>query len=134
MIKSEPKIVESKISFDFDGTLDDDFDGEFNSQKEEIQSICKRLVEKGKDVCIITKRYGPGTGMGETDKVYQLANELGIKQIYFTNRELKDKKIIELGIGCHFENSEYEVEVIRNASPSTLVVHVEDPYWRDLVY
>lgn len=134
MSKFEPKIVESKISFDFDGTLDDDFGGEPNPQKEEIQSICKKLIEQGKNVCIITKRYGPCTGMGETDRVYKLANELGVKEIHFTNRELKDKKIKELGIGCHFENSEYEVEVIREASPSTLVVHVESPYWRDLVY
>ena len=131
---NKPKIVESKISFDFDGTLDDDFDGTHNPQKDEIQGICKSLIEQGKNVCIITKRYGPGTGMGETDKVYNLAMELGVKEVHFTNRNLKDEKILELGIQVHFENAEYESNKIQSTSPSTMVVWIEDPYWRDLVY
>ena len=58
---NQVRIVENKISFDFDGTLDNDFDGTLNPQKEEIQNICKQLIEQGKDVCIITKRYHPQT-------------------------------------------------------------------------
>jgi hypothetical protein len=129
-----PKIVENKISFDFDGSLYDDFDGDANPQKEEIQYICKYLVEQGKDVCIITKRYGFDTGMGESDDVYQLALKLGVKNVYFTNRELKHEKIKELGIQVHFENSDVECGLIKETTPSTLVIHIEDPYWRDLVY
>jgi hypothetical protein len=128
----QPKLIEKKISFDFDGTLDDDFGGEHNPQKEEIQNLCKRLIEMGKDVCIITKRYG--NGMGETDKVYKLALELGVKNCYFTNRELKDQKVKELGIEVHFENNPQEAEIIKFNNPECLVVCIEDPYWRDLVY
>lgn len=127
-----PKIIESKISFDFDGTLEDDFDGRPNPQKEEIQNICKYLVNQGKDVYIITKRFGPKHT--ESKEVYQLAESLGVKNIYFTNRELKHGKIWELGIEVHFENSEYEASVIQQKSPSILMIHVEDPYWRDLIY
>jgi len=130
-MKFEPKLSQSKISFDFDGTLDDDFDGEFNPQKEEIREICKYFISQGKDVCIITKRYG--SGMGETDKVYSLALECGVKNVYFTNRELKDGKVKELGIQVHFENNPHEAEVISQKT-SALVVCIEDPYWRDLVY
>jgi hypothetical protein len=128
----QPKLLENKISFDFDGTLDDDFGGEPNPQKEEIQNLCKKLIEMGKDVCIITKRYA--NGMGETDKVYQLANELGVKNCYFTNRELKDLKVKELGIEVHFENNQQEADVIKFTNPICQVVCITDPYWRDLVY
>lgn len=134
IMKFVPKLVENRISFDFDGTLDDDFDGTINPIKEEIQEICKYLVQSGKKVCIITKRYGPETGMGETDKVYKMALDLGVTNIYFTDRELKDRKIQELGIEVHFENSEYESKVIQYTNPACLVVQVTDPYWRDLVY
>jgi hypothetical protein len=130
----QPRIVENKISFDFDGTLEDDFDGTPNPQKEEIQNICKSLVEQGKDVCIITKRYSFDTGMGESDKVYQLALRLGVSDVHFTNREFKHEKIHELGIQVHFENAEYESGLIQEKNPQTLVIHIEDPYWRDLVY
>jgi hypothetical protein len=122
------------FSFDFDGTLDDEFDGTPNPQKEEIQNICKSLVEQGKDVCIITKRYSFDTGMGESDKVYQLALRLGVSDVHFTNREFKHEKIHELGIQVHFENAEYESGLIQEKNPQTLVIHIEDPYWRDLVY
>lgn len=128
------RIVENIISFDFDGTLDDDFDGTLNIQKDEIQTICKELINQGKNVYIITKRYDNNTFPGESEKVYELAKELGIKDVYFTNRELKHTKVQELGIQVHFENDSYEAEVIQNHNHSTLVVNVEDPYWRDLVY
>ena len=66
-----------RISFDFDGTLDDEFGGLYNSQKEEIQNIAKKYVESGHQVCIITKRYGPEfSNMGITNEhkiVFDLA-------------------------------------------------------------
>jgi hypothetical protein len=131
-----------KISFDFDGTLEDDFDGTVNKQKEEIQKLAKRYVSDGHDVCIITKRYGyekSNLGIGnEHLKVYYLANELGIDKVYFTNREMKFNYIINLGIDRHFENDDYEVQLIKQVCDQNnhkcLVVPVEDSYWRDLVY
>lgn len=131
-----------KISFDFDGTLDDEFDGGINHQKSEIQSIAKKYVQDGHDVCIITKRYDSSNSkIGKGDEhliVYHLAKELGIKNVYFTNREMKFSTIIKLGVDMHFENSDYEVKLINQAcsecNHKCLVVPVEDPYWRDLVY
>ena len=77
-----------KISFDFDGTLDDEFDGGYNISKEEIQSLAKKYVDEGNDVCIITKRYDSNNRhMGKGNEhiiVYDLAKELGITKIYFT--------------------------------------------------
>jgi hypothetical protein len=131
-----------KVSFDFDGTLDDEFGGVYNPQKLEIQKIAKKCVEEGHQVCIITKRYGPemsSSGLGnEHSVVLSLAKELGIKEVYFTNREMKFSHILTLKIDRHFENSDYEVKLINQACKekghNCLVVHVEDPYWRDLIY
>ena len=131
-----------RISFDFDGTLSDDFDGSFNKQKQEIQDIAKKYVDGEHQVCIITKRYGPEfSNMGITNEhkiVFDLAKKLGIKDIYFTNREMKFSHILALKVDMHFENSEYEVQLINQAcgekDHKCVVVHVEDPYWRDLVY
>jgi len=131
-----------RISFDFDGTLDDEFDGVLNTQKTEIQNLAKKYITEGHQVCIITKRYGPefsNMGINNEHKiVFELAKKIGIKDIYFTNREMKFSYILNLGIQKHFENSNYEVELINQAckerGSECLVIHVEDPYWRDLVY
>ena len=131
------------ISFDFDGTLDDEFGSiEPNPQKEEVQSLAVKYLQEGHEVIIITKRYGPeNPNLGlknEHLKVYDLAEKLGIKRVYFTNREWKFSQIINLGVDMHFENSESEIQLIRQVCEECrhecLVVPVEDPYWRDLVY
>jgi hypothetical protein len=134
--------MKKKISFDFDGTLDDEFDGSINPQKEEIQKLALKYVRDGHSVCIITKRFDEPNrrnGKGnEYKEVYELANRLGITEIHFTNREMKFSSIIRLKVDMHFENSEYEVQLINQACEKKkhkcVVVPVEDPYWRDLVY
>jgi hypothetical protein len=130
-----------KISFDFDGTLDDEFDGGYNISKEEIQSLAKKYVDDGHDVCIITKRFDSNNRhLGKVNEhliVYELAKELGIDKIYFTNREMKFSTIIKLGIEMHFENSDYEVQLINQACKQNnhicIVVPVEEANWRDFI-
>lgn len=131
------------ISFDFDGTLDDEFGGIPNPQKNEIQKIAKTYVsDPGNRVMIITKRYDENNShkglRNEHAVVYELAKELGISEVYFTNREMKFSTIIRLGVNMHFENSDYEVDLINQSckehNHNCIVVPVEDPYWRDLVY
>lgn len=131
------------ISFDFDGTLVDEFGGHpINSQKDEVQGLVKKYISEGHEVIIITKRYGPENphlGLkNEHIEVYELAKKLGIERVIFTNREWKFSYIINLGVNMHFENSEGEIQLINQAckehNHNCLVVPVEDPYWRDLVY
>ena len=44
------------ISFDFDGTLDDEFGSvEPNPQKEEVQSLAVKYLQEGHEVIIITE-------------------------------------------------------------------------------
>jgi len=131
-----------RISFDFDGTLDDEFGGILNIQKEEVQNLAKKYISEGHQVCIITKRYGPemsNQGLkNEHLVVLKLAKELDIKEVYFTNREMKFSHILSLKIDIHFENSDYEVQLINQSclekGHKCLVVPVEDKYWRDLIY
>jgi len=133
-------IVGKKISFDFDGTLSDDFDGTFNRQKNEIKNICSQLIKLGNDVCIITKRFSPKYKeeglINEHLEVYAMAEELGIpsNKVYFTNREMKVEHLEKLKIDIHFENSEIEISIIESSLSNITIIHVEDPYWRDMIY
>ena len=134
------KLSGKKISFDFDGTLEDDFGGEPNRHKEDVQKICRQLLENGRDVYIITKRYGPeNSSLGKGNEhlvVYEAARKLGIpmNKVHFTNRIMKYELISKMGIDSHFENADYEVDLIKQYCPQVTVVWVEDPYWKDLVY
>jgi hypothetical protein len=51
---------------------------------------------------------------------------------------MKHSHILSLKIDMHFENSEYEVNLIKSEcvknNHKCVVVPVEDKYWRDLVY
>jgi hypothetical protein len=132
-----------RISFDFDGTLVDEFGGHpSNSQKDEVQGLAKKYISDGHEVMIITKRFGPENAdrgiKNEHLEVQELAKKLGIEKIYFTNREMKFSYIINLEVDRHFENDDYEVQLInqvcKEKNHNCLVVPVEDAYWRDLVY
>jgi hypothetical protein len=131
------------ISFDFDGTLDDEFGGIPNPQKYEIQKIAKNYVsDPDNRVMIITKRYDMNNShrglKNEHVRVFELAKELGITEVHFTNREMKFSTIIRLNVNMHFENSKYEVDLINQSckehNHNCIVVPVEEPHWRDLVY
>ncbi len=130
------------ISFDFDGTLDDEFGGvPINFQKKDIQLLAKQYIEEGHDVMILTKRFGPDhsdKGLGNEHLiVFELAKELGIEKVYFTNRVMKFSYIIRLSIDMHFENDDYEVELINQAcverGHNCLVIPVEEKNWRSLL-
>ena len=133
-------ITGKTISFDFDGTLSDDFDDTFNSQKEEIKDILNQYRSLGNKVFIVTKRYSAKNGsLGKVNEhidVYKLGLELGLSdnEIFFTERNLKGVMLSHLNVDIHFENSEYELHDINTYSKKTQVILITDPYWRDLIY
>lgn len=133
-------ITDKKISFDFDGTLSDEFDKTLNLQKKEIQNVFRQLKEMGNDVYIITKRHSPKNGsMGKINEhieVLQLAAEMGIsgKNVIFTDRQLKAETLIKMGINIHFENSDFELQYLNTLNHNVNMVMITDPYWRDLIY
>lgn len=131
-----------KISFDFDGTLDDEFGGQIiNHQKEEIQQLAKDYISQGHDVCIVTRRYDEEhkkLGLkNEHLVVYELAKKLGITDINFTNREFKFSHLMKLGVDMHFENSEEEIHycniVFSQNDYQCKLIPVERQGWKDLL-
>lgn len=131
-----------KISFDFDGTLDDEFGGKIiNHQKYEIQQLAKKYISEGHEVCIITRRYDEEhKNLGIKNEhlvVYELAKKLGITDINFTNREFKFSHIMRLNVNMHFENSEEEIYYCHVAflqnKYNCKLIPVERESWRDLL-
>ena len=49
----------TSVSFALEGVLTDEFDGETNPQKEEMQTLLKECIKHGKKVTIFSRRYGP---------------------------------------------------------------------------
>lgn len=127
-------IKDKNISYDYDGTLDDHFDGSKNPSKNDVR---KTLIELQNDneIFIITKRYDPSyTNIkNESQKVYDLAKELNIKpeNIFFTNRNMKTNMIKALNIDIHFEDDQYEVSLLSNVCE---VINVEQKNWIEEFY
>jgi len=119
-----------KISFDYDGNLDDHFDGGKNPHKEEVQKLFKKLSEDDDvDLYLITRRYGPEHSTkglkNEHQKVYSLLEELNIvlpkEKILFTNREMKYKIILNLEIDIHLDDDFRDRELINKFTQGSSV-------------
>lgn len=94
-----------KISFDFDGTL------EFK----EVQDYAKELIQRGYKVCILTTRYSDPSryDFNATDlhqELFDVAKEVGIDEIHFTDMEWKWKSIDDYKIDIHLDDN-YRDEV-----------------------
>lgn len=116
-----------RISFDFDGTLADDFDGTFNEQKDKVIAKLQELKSENHEIFIVTKRYSPdNSGKGSINEHIEplrLAAELGLsgKNVIFTNRELKAATLQNLSIDMHFDNSDVELDhFLRNSKNSSM--------------
>ncbi len=95
-----------KISFDFDGTLSQDF----------VQQLAKNKMDAGDEVFIITKR--------SRDKgVLEVAKKIGIpeKNVIFTNHKPKWTFIKDLGINTHYDNVNDEIKEITEKTTTTVV-------------
>jgi len=92
-----------KISFDFDGCLDDN---------KFVQMICRMFISSGHDVFIITSR---DPQLSNSD-VLKRSDEFGIKRenIIMTNGSLKVHAFLENEIDLHFDNSYDEVVAIND--------------------
>lgn len=109
-----------KISFDYDGTLADDFDGSTNYEKDKVIAKLKELQSENHEIFIVTKRFSPNNAhkglVNEHIDVLRLAAELKIPgtKVIFTDRKFKADKLIELTIDQHFENSNEELYYFLN--------------------
>lgn len=131
--------VKKLISFDFDGTMSDHFDGQKNINKESIQRLFQQLyADDDFDVYIITRRYGPeypleGKG-NEANEVIELLNKLNTllpkEKIIFTNREYKYYFIHNLEIDIHIDDEFRERELINKFTKGS-AVDATSPNWKN---
>lgn len=115
--------MKPKISFDFDSTL------EFK----EVQELAKELKDKGYDICILTTRYSdpmsypwaqsePEEAKHLHDNLFNIATELGITEIHFTEFNWKTTVIDSYDIDIHIDdNYDDEIWVINNKNKAKAV-------------
>ena len=107
------------FSFDFDDTL---------GKSEILQEYCKKFLDQGHTVKILTRRYAKGiTKEDEHTWVYLLAKELNIpsEHIHFTNRKLKYEFIDNLGINFHIDDDFNDYYYILNYTKCVPILFVE---------
>lgn len=130
-------MVNNVITIDYDGTIGDQFNGDFNSQKKLIHDWIMRLIRRGYDVHIVTRRYGPefaNKGKGnEHVEVLDMAFNLGIDadKVIFTNREWKYKTLKKLNSIIHLDDDENEKKLIELHLPNTKSIWIESTNWED---
>lgn len=102
-----------KISFDFDSTL----------SRPDIQEVAKRFIDFGDDVHITTTRRDKIDFIEiENSEVFEVAEKLGIpkENIHFTN--MQDKEPFLNGFDMHFDDDEYEIDLITRSKNKCLGV------------
>jgi hypothetical protein len=103
-ILASGKFAESKISYDYDETLNTD----------KGMEMAKKDIDSGKTVYIISAR-------NDKSGMMKKANELGIpnSRVYATgSNKAKIEKIKQLGIGIHYDNNPDVINEV-NALPKT---------------
>ena len=128
-----------KISFDFDGTLNEHFFGAVNPQEDEIKKLFVELCNDDNfDVYIITRRFGPeDADKGLKDEHTTVINMLDMlniqlpkEKIIFTNRQYKYSVINKLKIDIHLDDDNREHDLIRRFTTGSSV-DVQQPNWRE---
>lgn len=124
------------ISFALEGVLDNELDGTENPLKEEMQKICRDLVNQGKRVIIYTKRYERSDNKHlsldnrrEYKQGYDLANKFGVSDIVFTNRNNFYHYMNNDRYQCHINCSGYETELIKRFKPEVNIININQEIW-----
>lgn len=117
-----------KISFDFDNTL----------EHTEVQKVAKDLINLHYPVCILTTRYSDPTRYSfpvSHAYLYQVAEELGITEINFTEFQFKAGFIDKLGIDVHLDdNYREEVCLINSKCKAKAVYYNNVSDWESELY
>jgi hypothetical protein len=98
--KKEMSFMNTKISFDFDGTL----------TQPKVRERAQRLIEQGNTVYIISAR-------SDKEGMYEIADSLGIPHdMVFATGSNQDKvaKILSLGINTHYDNNIEVISKLKN--------------------
>lgn len=102
-----------KVGVDFDGTLYDRLD---------VRSFVKELLLYPVDVWIVTTRLESK----DNSDIYELADELGIKNIHFTNMEWKFEFYKDKDFIFHIDDDSKEIELLE--STNTVGLHINSDF------
>lgn len=128
-------IKNSIITFDFDGCISDYFGGEINPRKKTIKEWIKRLLSRGYEIHIVTRRFGPhaaNRGVGnEHIPVLEFAKSVGVSEehVHFTDRDWKYGTILNLGASIHLDDDTQEQILINKHLNGVTAICVEDSSW-----
>jgi hypothetical protein len=105
-------MLRARVSFDYDETL----------STPKGRQLAKEAIIQGFDVYVITRRQSSMSGA-----VYQVADQLGIDRdnVYFTNGQPKWPTIKRLGIAKHYDNSQPELDQIKQNNPGVQTVKLD---------
>jgi FMN phosphatase YigB (HAD superfamily) len=109
------------VSFDFDSTiLKKEWDEEEGMEVPVgLDPIAAELIEKernaGNEVIIVTSRYGPKPAFGrDNEDLFEIAYDLSIEDVYFTNGEDKVKTLLDLNVIRHYDDDPQEHKAIKD--------------------
>jgi len=132
------EVKDNVITWDYDGTLDHHFGGQENNPYiKQTRDYVKRLIRKGYNVYIITRRYGPENSslgfMDEHLQVWKTAAELGIRRenVIFTNRMWKYSFIESVGACMHIDDDEREKYWIERHLPKVKAIWLGYDNWEE---
>lgn len=116
-LKTYEQLSKLKVSFDFDFTL----------SEPHVQDIAKNHINNGDDVWIVTTRNKWESGDEYKNRdLYSIVNKLGIttEKIIFTNGDIKFRYLD--GFDIHYDDSEHEIESIKDNLPTCRGILIED--------
>lgn len=136
------------FSFVYDGVIDDDFDGEINSQKEDIRNFITELVKLKKNIYIFTKRYSKAESESNNKKLKKILTESNRKEylpvkefienyglnhnlVIWTSRSTYYQYLGNMETHCHFDVSNYEIGLIKQHSPYITTININQENWNN---
>jgi len=128
-------IKNSIVTFDFDGCISDYFGGEINPRKSQIKDWIKRLIRRGYDIHIVTRRFGPyASSRGDGNEhvpVFAFADLVCIphENVHFTDRDWKYGTIDKLESSIHLDDDITEQQLINKHLSWVTAICVEDKNW-----
>lgn len=101
-----------RISFDFDGTIDQEW----------VQEIAKTFIKNGDSVFIVTSRCP----LHENRDVWEVCDKLGLShnRVFMVDIFPKFNEIIRLQVDIHFENDFMEFLSLRNNGVNCVLIDI----------
>ena len=118
-----------KVSFDFDGTL----------EQKEVQVYAKQLLEEGVEVWVVTTRWDENhkhkyPHNATLDDLWEVVDRLGIPRwrVRFTCMEWKHTYLKGTEFIWHLDDNETEYDQARKAGGCNVpMINVTSYYWKD---